>query len=158
MNDNDRSWIDPTEDQVARIKSLMTELVNCCQEGLLIESRRFDLPRAELKCLVLFREERYLTAKSISARLEVGKSRVTKLIQGLIKKGLVERVDDPRDARVKLISLTRAGRDRMERINDFSGQAYAEVLTQVPPGQRNTLLASLELLRSAMELVRESLK
>jgi len=158
MNNIDGPWIDPTEDQVGRLKTLMAELVNCCQERLLLEAKRFDLPRAELKCLVLFKEERYLTAKSISARLEVGKSRVTKLIQGLIDKGLVERVDDPRDARVKLISLTRAGHDKMERVNDFVGQAYAEVLAQVQPRQRTTLLASLELLRSAMELVRESLR
>jgi len=137
--------------QISRLQGLINEIVHCCEDKRLYESQRFGLPYAELRCLMLFEGERYLTVKGIAQRLEVAKSRVTKLINGLKEKGLVETIEDPRDARIKLINLTPAGRARSEQIADFHREIHAKILKNIGADERLNTLSYLELLRSAME-------
>ena len=66
--------------QTSRLQDLINEIVQCCEDKRLYESQRFGVPYAELKCLMLFDGERYLTVKGIAQKLDVAKSRVTKLI------------------------------------------------------------------------------
>jgi len=148
----------PTQEQALRLRRIIGEIVQCCQERTLFESQLFDLPQAELRCLLLFKNERYLTAKQIAREMEVGKSRVTKVVEGLIEKELIERIDDPRDGRVKLLCLTQAGKKRMNRIDAFLTRVHSRVLSQVEPPQRAAILAALEVLWSSMETVKGELK
>jgi DNA-binding MarR family transcriptional regulator len=137
--------------QVSRLQDLINEIVHCCEDKRLYESQRFELPYAELRCLMLFEGERYLTVKGIARKLEVAKSRVTKLINGLVEKGLVETIEDPRDARVKLIKLTPPGQGKSEEIAAFRGGIHSRILMHIGPDKRLNTLSHLELLRSAME-------
>jgi len=116
---------------------------------------RFKLPDAELRCLLLFGEERYLTAKGISQKLNVVKSRITKIIEGLARKNLIQRIKDPEDSRVTLLSLTPKGVDKIKEINLFLEEVHTEVLFQMEPEQRKTMLTNLEVLKGALEAVKE---
>ncbi len=84
------------------------------------QSERFNLPDAELRCMVLFEGERYLTPKSIAHKMNVVKSRVTKIIEGLVRKELVQRIKDPEDSRITLLSLTAKGQGKLREINAFN--------------------------------------
>ena len=55
----------------------------------------------------------------MAQKLEVAKSRVTKIMEGLIHKKLVQCIDDPEDARVKLIRLTPAGQNKFNEIDQL---------------------------------------
>ncbi len=131
------------------------ELMVCCDDRKLHEIGRFTLPYAELKCLMLFRGERYLTVKGIARKLDVAKSRVTKLINSLFEKRLVNRIDDPEDARVRLISLSGKGKTMAKEIEVFERGIFREMLLQMDPEERKSVLSNLEILRSAMEAVKE---
>lgn len=125
---------------------------------MLFESRKFALPQAELKCLMLFGTERYLTVKGIAQKLEVAKSRVTKIADGLAKKGLIQSTEDPNDGRVKLLSLTPTGQKKLKEIDAFLTEIHQKILDQLESEQRKAVLSSLELLRSSMEAVKAELK
>ncbi len=137
------------------MKNLIKEIVKCCEDRKLYESQKFGLPYAELNCLMQFNGERYLTVKGISLKLDVAKSRVTKIINGLIEKGMVEQINDPKDARVKLINLTPAGQRKSEKIDLFLKEIHQKLLLQMDHDERKNTLSYLELLRSAMESVKE---
>ena len=141
--------------QAHRLQELIAEMLKCCEDRKVYESGKFALPPAELKCLLLFDGQRYLTVKDSAQKLEVAKSRVTKLLKGLKEKQLVEEIDDPKDARVKLISLTPEGHTRFDEITAFQRELYRTLLLQVDKDKRNHVLSNLELLRSAMEAVKE---
>ncbi len=143
--------------QVARLQELIAETVQCCQDRKLYESHKFSLPLAELKCLMLFDDQRYLTVKEIARHLDVAKSRVTKLVSGLLRKGLVDQMDDPRDRRVKLIALTPAGREKAKQIREFQRLIHRKLLLQMDVQERRSVLFYLEVLRSAMESVKAEL-
>ena len=142
------------EYQTLKLQDLITEMVQCCEDRKLYESQKFGLPYSELKVLILFNGERYLTVKGIAQRLDVAKSRVTKLTDGLLKRKLVERINDPKDARIKLISLTQTGQKKSEEIDAFHREIHGKILLQMGADERKILLSNLELLRSAMEAVK----
>jgi len=119
------------------------------------QSERFNLPDAELRCLVLFGEERYLTSKGIAYKMNLVKSRVSRIIDGLIRKELIQRIKDPGDSRISLLSLTAKGQEKLDEINSFMEDIHSRVLQQMAPDQRKTVLTNLEILKASMEAVKE---
>ena len=143
--------------QSQRLQDLIEEVVHCCKERTVFLSKKFDIPEAELRCLMLFGEERYLTAKGISQKLDVAKSRVTKIINGLMQKRLVESTDDPNDARVKLIGLTQEGQRKSKELGAMNTDLHQRLLLEIEPEQRKMVISCLEVLRSSMEAVKNQL-
>jgi DNA-binding MarR family transcriptional regulator len=154
-NPRDNHNLGVSEYQLDKFQELIAKLFQCCQERMQYQCERFQLPDAELRCLGLFGEDRYLTAKSIAHRMNVVKSRVSKIIDGLIKKKLIQRINDPEDSRVKLLSLTPQGQKKINEINMFMGDVYGQVLAQMAPDQRQAMLTNLDILKASMEAVKE---
>ncbi len=119
------------------------------------QSEKFDLPDAELRCLLLFGNERYLTSTGIAQKMNLVKSRISKIVDGLIKKDLIQRIKDPEDSRISLLSLTPAGQKKLDEIKSFLDETHHQVLQHMAPEQRKTLLINLDLLKASMEAVKE---
>jgi DNA-binding MarR family transcriptional regulator len=154
-----RNSTDPVADvpkyQLEQFQELILKLFQCCQERMQYQCERFGLPDAEFRCLMLFGEERYLTAKGIALKMNVVKSRVSKIIEGLLKKKLIQRIKDPEDSRVSLLSLTSIGHEKLNHINEFLNNVHNQVLLQIAPDQRKTVLTNLDILKASMEAVKE---
>jgi len=144
-----------TEFQLREFQNLIATLFQCCQERMQYQSEKFELPDAELRCLMLFGEERYLTPKGIALKMNVVKSRVSKIILGLEEKGLMARIKDPEDSRGYILRLTRDGKSRLKEIHGFHDRVHHEVLAQMQPEQRKILLNNLDLLKACMEAGKE---
>ena len=144
------------EYQLKHFQHLIRRLFECCQERYQYQSERFGLPDAELRCLMLFGEERYLTPKGIAQKMNVAKSRVSKIINQLVKKKLVRRIKDPADSRVHLLSLTAAGRTMWREIDEFLNDLSEKILLQVDADQRTALLNHLSILERSMEAAKET--
>jgi len=130
-------------------------LFQCCQERMQYQCERFELPDAELRCLVLFGQERYLTAKGIAQKMNVVKSRVSKIVDGLIRKKLIQRIKDPEDSRISLLSLSPEGQKKLNEINYFLENVHHQVLSQMAPDQRMAMLTNLDILKASMEAVKD---
>jgi len=141
--------------QVVQFQELIAKLFQCCQERMQYQSDRFELPDAELRCLQLFDNERYLTPKGIAHKMNVVKSRVTRIIDGMVRRELIQRIKDPEDSRITLLSLTSKGQDKLDEINGFLESIHKQVLSQMAPDQRKTVLTNLEVLKSSLEAVKE---
>lgn len=146
---------DVPEYQLQQFQALILRLFQCCQERMQYQCDRFELPDAEFRCLMLFGEERYLTAKGIALKMNVVKSRVSKIVDGLIKKGFIQRIKDPEDSRVSLLSLTPVGNQKLNEINEFLQDVHYQVLRQITPEQRKAVLTNLDILKASMEAVKE---
>jgi DNA-binding MarR family transcriptional regulator len=153
MNKKDETNI-PGRD-VSEFQHLVTDIFQCCQERLQYQSDRFGLPDAELRCLMLFEGERYLTAKTLAYRLNVAKSRVTKLVTSLVKRGLLASMPDPADSRIKLLSLTPEGGRLLKKIGRFRFEVHQAVLEEFSDEQRGELLHALSLLSRHMKSVKD---
>ena len=145
------------EYQANKLQELISEVHNCCKDRFSHEAKAFKMPQAELRCLMLFEGHKYLTGIQIAGLLEVAKSRATVIIENLEKKGLVQRSQDPNDARVKLINLTPVGQRKVREIEEFMFTLHQQLLGQIDPAQRTGVITALETLRSSMESVKAKL-
>ena len=158
MNYSDTPTSHVSEFQLQQFQLLISKLFRCCQERMQYQSERFNLPDAELRCLTLFGEERYLTSKGIAYKMNLVKSRVSRIIDGLLRKKLIQRFKDPEDSRVSLLSLTPDGQRKLDEINSFMEDIHSRVLQQMVPEQRKAVLTNLEILKASMESVKELLE
>ena len=135
----------PTIDQALKLRSVISGIVQCCQDRSLFEARTFDLPPGPNCAVCCCSRTRDTSPPRTSAPgWRWVKSRVTKLVDGLLARKLIDRIDDPRDGRVKLLSPTRAGQTRLDKIDRFITQVHCRVLAQMEPAQRALVFASLE--------------
>lgn len=141
--------------QMQQLEELVAELFQCCQEYLQYQSERLGLPGSELRCLMLFEREHYLTPKNIAQKLNVVKSRVTIIVNKLLVKKYLQKVQDPEDSRVVLLSATAEGNRKIGEIRRFQSYFYHQVLCQVAPEQRNAMMTNLNLLKASMESLKE---
>ena len=147
-----------TPSQRLQFSQMLDKLYQCCSDRHVYLSEKHGVPQAELRCLLLFGGERYLTAKGIAGRLNIAKSRVTKLVDGLVAKGLLNKVADPADSRVTLLALTPAGQKKRQEIVAAMDSMRDSVLEYIDPLRRDTVLDSLEILKAAMERMGEALE
>jgi DNA-binding MarR family transcriptional regulator len=143
--------------QTQKLQDLIREINGCCEERYLYEAKKFNLLYAEIRCLTLFKGERYLTVKDIAQKLDVVKSRVTRIVDGLISKGLVQRIEDPKDGRIVLVKLTAGGSKKSEEIEEFRKGIHHKILAAMSSDERKTLLVNLDILRATMEAVKADL-
>lgn len=158
---NDKGAIEPRElttSQRQQFSQMLDKLYQCCTDRHVYLSEKHGLPQAELRCLLLFGAERYLTAKGIAVRLGIAKSRVTKLVDGLVAKELINRVADPADSRVTLLALTPGGQKKRQEIMAAMDSMRDSVLEYIDPARRDAVLDSLETLKGAMERMGETLE
>src|SRR5882724_23974 len=80
---------------------------------------------------------------------------MTTLIANLEKQGLVVRNGDPGDKRVSLVSLTEAGREYMVRRRKAGTEAFATLVSQLPPDEAAALAAAIPALERLRALDNE---
>lgn len=93
---------------------------------------------------------------SIGEQLGVTVSASTRLVDGLVRRGWVERTRDPSDRRRVLVGLSEPGRAEAERLEGLTEQMIDRVLEHVPEGERGSITHSLVLLRDALDRSLES--
>lgn len=72
------------------------------------------------------------------------KSQMSRGVQSLERKGLIDRVDDPEDARASLLRLTAEGRATVETLEDALAEALDGLLAPLSEEERRGLKALME--------------
>ncbi len=85
-------------------------------------------------------------------------SAMTRLVDGLIRRGWAERVRDPSDRRRVLVQLTRAGSAEADRLRAITDEMVAALLTRIPEARRGQVVESMRLVREAMDPMRDRLR
>jgi DNA-binding MarR family transcriptional regulator len=76
---------------------------------------------------------------------------MTRVVDALVRRRLARREDDPDDRRVCRVRITSRGRSIMETIRaDLVGE-YVEVLRQIPPESRQSVIDAVEGLLRAFQ-------
>ena len=94
---------------------------------------------------------------SLAAAAGSSVSAMTRLVDGLERRGYVAREKLPSDRRRVGVSLTEAGREEAERLLERTDQAVQAVLALVPEGEHAGILRAMRLVREAMERAGERL-
>ena len=83
------------------------------------------------------------SAGELAAAADLTPASVTKMLDGLSRAGLLERVPDPADRRRVGVRITPAGREAFEAKNRRITEAWAEVLADADPAEIDAMASAL---------------
>lgn len=92
-----------------------------------------------------------LEAGPLAERLGSSPSATTRLVDGLAKRGWVERARDASDRRRVQVQLTPSGEAQALELRTLTAQTVAAVMTRIPPEKHAQIAESLRLVRGAVE-------
>ena len=96
-------------------------------------------------------------ASTLAGHARVTKGAMTRLLDGLESRGLVERHQDPDDGRRWLIELTASGTKEAKRLAGMTESAVALIMSRMPKDMRKPAVAMIAELRKAAEEVRDQI-
>lgn len=82
----------------------------------------------------------------LADRLKLDASTLSRTVDGLVKSGLLNRLEDPRNRRRTVISLTEKGQAVSESINTQCDQFYLSLFSKIPAERHGRLLEAVGLL------------
>ena len=103
------------------------------------------------QCLVLMEidEAGRLTTGRLAARLRLDNSTLSRTIDGLVKKGQLERIRDGEDRRVVWLRLSRRGKATCRALHEENDAICRRVFDKIPPSRRRAVLRGFETLVQA---------
>jgi DNA-binding MarR family transcriptional regulator len=103
------------------------------------------------QCLVLLEidENGQLTMSQLASRLRLDNSTLSRTVEGLVQRKLVERLREDEDRRLVRIRLTSEGRSVSRSIHQENDGHYVRVFKKIPASRRGTVLKSFETLVQA---------
>jgi DNA-binding MarR family transcriptional regulator len=103
----------------------LLEFLMAAKQHIIAIGAEFDLTSIQAMTLLLLDEQRPRPMKSFCLLYHCDASNVTGIVDGLEKKGLVSRQNDPNDRRIKVIQLEAAGKrlqqDIIQRLSTDNG-------------------------------------
>jgi MarR family 2-MHQ and catechol resistance regulon transcriptional repressor len=146
--------IDPsTMRALFALRSLAKQINDAASEWL----EPFGLTSAKYNYLViLYVEKRPLTFNEIKAGIHTTSASVTGMIKSLEGDGLVERSENRADKRSAFVSLTRKGRNLVERVFPLHHRYIDEAMRGVSKKRTEDLLSTLLAISAGFEAARKN--
>lgn len=110
----------------------------------------FDLSNSQFRVLELLDAEEAKQLVTLSEQMFCARSTITRLIDVLEAKGLVDRVDDLKDRRTQNVTLTPAGVELRQQAGAALRHAFEYHLETLDEAAQDFLLASLQELRNSL--------
>lgn len=110
----------------------------------------WSLSLSEIYALGAIDERAPISQQDLGTELSLEKSSVSRLVQQLEARGWVRRERDPRDSRLRLLSLTEQGAEVTQQIYHHMTQRHAELFASLTAHEQASLLEGLTALRRAL--------
>lgn len=95
------------------------------------------------------------TVKQIAALIDRSTSRTSRLIDRLVKRGLLSRSEDTTDRRIKRIRIDKRGRAVIDRMQLIRADATVTLLEALTAEEQAEVMAAMELLATAARRVHD---
>jgi DNA-binding MarR family transcriptional regulator len=134
-----------------RLADLTFNLLARCQEKEARLAEEHGLHQSEFKCLRLFGLDESLNNKEIAKRMKLSESRLTRIVDGLEKRGYMKREIDQTDRRNMRVYLSRRGKILTNKLNKAYVDIHSEILQEIDVAQHEPLITAIEHLHLAVE-------
>jgi DNA-binding MarR family transcriptional regulator len=110
----------------------------------------FEVTLAQCHTLLELEAAQKTTIGELAKWLELDKSTLSRTVEGLVKRGLVERKVDPDDRRYSNLNLTKSGQETCNEINQMNDAYFSAVFGEIPESEHETIFQALTHLTEAM--------
>lgn len=105
----------------------------------------------QIRALSFIRRNPASTLTTVSEYLAVSNATTSSIVDRLVKKGLVTRVEDPKERRCLQLSLTQKGQAEYSVVHEVLIAELTKVLTRLPDDQVKQIQEGLRILKDALE-------
>jgi len=140
----------PQPDSVKLAEIISRLFVNCNEK----ENRhvaKYGVSIVEFRCMRTLYEHESLTVNQVAQKMSLTSSRVTRIVDGLVRKKLVNRDIGETDRRVYNLSLTAAGVDLAKKLIKGYHKIHEQIMQNIPPEYKKSMIQVLEQLNHAVE-------
>ncbi len=103
--------------------------------------------------LDLIRENKIMPLSELHERLGIDKSTTTRLIEPLLKRGLLEKMKSQQDKRASYVVITKNGEEVFHNARNRSFVAIRKVLEEIPEEKHLQVVESIDLLLEAFNTI-----
>jgi DNA-binding MarR family transcriptional regulator len=103
-----------------------------------------DVTVRQFRALVILARGGPTSSGELAGHLNVHQSTLTRLVDRLVRKGLVERLPIEGDRRGVCVGLTEKGVEMVRAVTDARRHELAEVLRELPESRRSVVIAAFE--------------
>jgi DNA-binding MarR family transcriptional regulator len=146
------------EPDVAELATKMSTLVRCSMQQK--DSQFFqliddlELSFTQFKILVtLWDEDFEASFKTLTDQFALSLPAVSRAVDGLHQRGLVERVEDTADRRAKRVRATAKAREILDQLVTVRAAAIVELATSITPQERKSLSDALDPVVAAVDVL-----
>ncbi len=111
---------------------------------------QLEVTSAQAYALLAFRQTASLTMNDLSEAMGLANSTMTRTVDQLVQKGLVDREPDSEDRRVVRVRLSGQGQKTQLAVKSVLQDFFKQALSEIPEGEREAVLQSLESVKRAI--------
>ena len=141
----------PKNQLAEQMADLTYELLENCQLKIERTAGKLNLTVAEFKLLRSLEESEMISAGSLAKRMGLSSSRITRIIDGLLKKGMVRKETGGKDRRIVDIGLTSAGSSARSQLKAMYVSVHEEIINLLPSDTEESVILAMEKLRKATQ-------
>jgi MarR family transcriptional regulator for hemolysin len=135
---------------VPLLTGLVRAIRDCCQqkEGMLC--KKLGVTRSQFACLVALPEPAAeLNVQQVSTAMGLSPSRACRVVDSLVRRGLLLRRVMDSDRRIQLVALTAAGRKKWQQAQKLLAECEEKLREHLPAGSPQELAKTLKTLIDA---------
>lgn len=126
------------------LASLTFQLLTSYEEKNSRLALKAGLTGSEFKCLCLFGSAKVMSNSEIANRMNLSAARLTRIIDGIVKKGFMTKEYNTKDWRSVNIRLSRKGRLFIQKTDKLNEDLYYKILSDIKISQQQSLVHAME--------------
>ena len=129
---------------------LVRTIRDCCQRQDGMMCRKLALTPSQFACLVAMPEPAIeLNVRHVAKVMGLSHSRASRIVDSLVRAGLLDRRTMDTDRRTQLVTLTPAGREKWHLSHQLLAECEKKLLSHLPPQREQELEETLKTLINA---------
>ncbi|MFQ5713831.1 MAG: MarR family winged helix-turn-helix transcriptional regulator [Candidatus Scalinduaceae bacterium] len=133
----------------------ISDLMNSVLKSIILLNKEiesyFGMSSARILTLLAFTEKKTMQMSELSDAMSLTTSTSTRMIDGLVKEGFVERGHDQFDRRMVVVGLTSKGKKITKDIKEFRDRYFDSIRDRVEDDGKAEMISSLKILIDAFE-------
>lgn len=131
------------EEASVALARLVRHLLTATGQDFFEEVERLELSLSQIKAMNALVEREAPTVRELSEAVGLSLPGVSRAIEGLVKRGLVKRADDPQDRRFKRVTFTSRGRRTFDGLLELRLAGIRRFIESLEPDERDGLVQGL---------------
>lgn len=139
-----------TDSEIQRFRKFLRIVGRAIAGELKSDSICCGITTAQCHTLLELDERGEATVTELADFFSLDRSTLSRTVDGLVSGGFVNRIENPRDRRYSLLSLTDRGMKEVSRIHTLCNSDYRRLFDRIPVEKRAMVMEAAEILSEAM--------